>query len=400
MSSLVDAVRDIGRRPLRGALTVAGIAIGVTALVAVGALSERLTRLVAGGRDFATGQITVSGAGTSAATGMMGGSLLSGDEIAKLASVPGIAKTAPIVMFPVTDARSVLPFTLPPLVFGCDVEALLLNRRITPPEVRSGRAHPAADGTEVVLGSQVARYFGVDAGQTVEIRGQRFIVAGVLGPTLSGPDSFAFMPYATAQSLLVRSEPTLRKLISVPGARILPIATAAAVFWSDGEDPEVVSARIRRELGHVSVVSPADAAAQLDRALVVVNAVILGTSVVALLVAAVAVINTMFTAVVERRREIGLRRVVGATRGQVLVALIGESVLLGLAGSAVGVACGIVGVRTLNNLTEHLGGAIFLITSRLLTVAIVLPVALAGLAGIVPAWRASRIPPTVATRYD
>ena len=64
MSGVLTPLRDARRRPLRSALTAAGIAIGVAALVILGALSEKMSRLVAGGRDFATGQITVSGAGT------------------------------------------------------------------------------------------------------------------------------------------------------------------------------------------------------------------------------------------------------------------------------------------------------------------------------------------------
>src|SRR5439155_62342 len=83
------------------------------------------------------------------------------------------------------------------------------------------------------LGSQVARHFQVDTGATIAIRGKTFRVAGVLEPTLTGPDSFVFMPFATAESLLVESEPLLRRLAMVPGSSLLPIATAAAVFWAD-----------------------------------------------------------------------------------------------------------------------------------------------------------------------
>src|SRR5439155_160963 len=82
---------------------------------------------------------------------------------------------------------------------------------------------------------------------------------------------------------------------------------------------------IRERVDHVSVVSPADAARELDRSLVFLNSVIVGSALVALVVASLAVTNTMFTAVVERRREIGLRRVVGATRRQVVGWLVAEA---------------------------------------------------------------------------
>jgi len=396
---LVDAMRDLRRRPLRSALTVGGIAIGVGALVLLGALSEKLGRLVAGGRDFAVGQISVSGAGTGAVTGMTRGGLLDAEQLAALATVPGIAKVAPIVMFPVSDAPASLPFSLAPMVFGVDVQALVLNRRSPPPRVRTGRLVPDAAANEVVLGSEVARQLEAGPGATVTIRGQSFRVAGVLEETLTGPDSFVFMPFPTAERLLVDSEPLIRRLVMVPGAKVLPIATAAAVFWADGENPEAVADRIRARVEHVTVVSPADARKQIDRALTFLDGVILGSATVALLVASLAVTNTMFTAVVERRREIGLRRVVGATRRQVIALLVTEAAAFGLLGSALGLLVGAAGVAVLNAVTARLGAPIFLLTPRLAAAGALFPALLAAAAGVWPAWRAARLPPTEAVRY-
>src|SRR5256885_2298272 len=312
----MSPLHDVRRRPVRSALTAAGIAIGVAALVLLGALAEKLGRLVEGGRDFATGQITVSGAGTGAGTGMTRGGLLSREQLAALGAVPGVALAAPLVMFPVSDAPATLPFTLAPLVFGVDSAALEHNRRSPPPGVQRGPLVPSPGPDEVVLGGQVARHFRVDSGGTIAIRGKTFHVVGVLEPTLTGPDSFVVMPFATAESLLVESEPLLRRLAMVPGSTLLPIATAAAVFWADGEDPEAVAARIRERGDHLSVVSPADAAKQLDRSLVVLNSVIVGSALVALVVASLAVTNTMFTAAVERRGETRVPPAGGATPGE------------------------------------------------------------------------------------
>jgi len=398
MRALVEAVREAGRRPLRSALTTVGIAIGVTALVLLGGLAEKFGRLVAGGREFASGQITVSGAGGGAATGMTRGALLTSEQLAAIAAVRGVRVVAPVIMFPATDTPTPLPFTLAPLVFGVELEALLHNRHATPPRVRAGRLVPESPD-EVVLGSQVARHFGADVGSTITVRGHAYRVAGVLEPTLTGPDSFVLMSFPTAQRLLLDSEPLLRRMVMVPGARLLPIATAAAVFWNDGEDPEAIARRIRSAVEHVSVVSPAEATMQLDRALGVMSGVIVGSGVVALLVASLAVTNTMLTAVLERRREIGLRRVVGATRRQVVRQLLLEAASLGLAGSLLGLCVGAVTTSALNAVTERIGARVFLLTPRLAVAAAVLPAALAALAGLWPAWRAARLAPTEAVRY-
>ena len=182
-------------------------------------------------------------------------------------------------------------------------------------------------------------------------------------------------------------------------ADVLPIATAAAVFWAEGEDAEAVAERIRQRLPDLSVLSPANAAGQIDRALTFLTSIMVGSALVALVVASLAVTNTMFTAVVERRREIGLRRVVGATRGQVVAQLVLEAATLGLFGSGLGLGTGAIAVQGLNALTERLGAPIFLLTGRLAVVSAILPAGLAVLAGLWPAWRAARLAPTEAIRY-
>jgi len=398
MGALADAIRNARRRPLRTGLTATGVAIGVGALVLLGALSEKFSRLVEGGRDFASGQITVTGAGTGGLMGLARGALLSSEQLRLLAQVPGVRLASPLIIFPVEDKPSLLPLTLTPHVFGIDPGALLLNRKALAPRAAHGPLVPGAPD-EVVLGCQVARLFHATVGDTITIRKERFRVVGILEPTLTGPDSFVFMPFATAQRLLLDSEPALRRLVMVPGANLLPIATAAAVFWPDGEDPEAVAQRIRERLENVSVLSPGDAITQVDHALAVTNSLILGSGLVALVVASLAVANTMFTTVVERRREIGLRRVVGATRRQVIQQFVLEAATLGVAGAVVGLLAGAAAVTGLNALTERLGAPVFLLTPRLTVAATVFPGVLAALAGAWPAWRAARLVPAEAIRY-
>ncbi len=395
---LAQAMRELRRHAVRGILTAAGIAIGVAALVLLGALSEKTSRLVEGGRDFGAGQITVSGAGGDVGTGMARGALVSGEQLAALRAVPGVADVAPIVMFPLTDSPA-LPFTLAPLAFGVDTELLAKNRRVPPPRVRTGRLVPQPGSNEVVIGQLVAKRFAADVGSTITVRGHQFHVVGVLEPTLTGPDSFVMMPFATASRLLLDSEPVLRRLALIPGSQILPIATAAAVFWQDAEDPERLAERIRQAVPGLSVVSPAQAEEQLDRALGFLRGIINGGGLVALLVASLAVANTTVTAMVERRREIGLWRVVGATRRQLVGRLVLEAVLLGLAGSALGLLAGMAAAHGLNIVTERIGAPVFLVTPRLVAIAAGLPPALAALAALPPVWRAARRPPTETLRY-
>jgi putative ABC transport system permease protein len=399
MSMLRHALRDLGRRRVRHGLTAAGIAIGVAALVLLGALSEKVSRLMLGGRQFASGQISVSGGGSRAVADVTRGGLIAGEQLRALERVPGVRAVAPIVMFPVAESPGGLPFSLAPVVFGIDMNLLAFNTEVDPLVVREGRLVPDATRAEVVVGSQVAQSYGLDVGSTLTIRERPFTVVGILETTFTGPDSFVFMAFPQATQLLVDTEPLVRRMVNVPGATVLPIATAAAVFWKPGEDPEALVARIRAGVPDVSAISPAEVTAQIGRSLFFLNAVILGSGLAALVVGSLAVASAMFTAVVERRREIGLRRVVGATRRQVLSQLLLESGLLGLLGGVLGVVAGALAVSALNGVTARLGAPVFLVTPRLVVAAVVAPVALAMLAGLWPAWRATRLAPTEALRW-
>ena len=135
---LRQAIRELRRHAVRSLLTAGGIAIGVGALVLLGGLSERTSRLVEGGRDFGAGQITISGAGGDIGTGMSRGALVGGEQLAALGKVPGVAEVAPIVMFPVSESPTSMPLTLAPLVFGVDAALLTRNSRSPPPAFGSG----------------------------------------------------------------------------------------------------------------------------------------------------------------------------------------------------------------------------------------------------------------------
>src|SRR5213082_932511 len=95
------------RRALRGyVFTIAGIAIGVAGLVALGAMAERINRFIEGGDRFVLGQISVAGEGMGMGTGFTAGGLLRADKIAEIARVSGVAAVQPQVMLPLRTTTS------------------------------------------------------------------------------------------------------------------------------------------------------------------------------------------------------------------------------------------------------------------------------------------------------
>jgi putative ABC transport system permease protein len=124
------------------------------------------------------------------------------------------------------------------------------------------------------------------------------------------------------------------------------------------------------------------------------DSLFLGLGVVALIVGAIGVANIMVVSVLERRSEIGLRRALGATEGQIRDQFLAESILLAALGGAVGLLAG--AAATAVYATSK--GWDVVIPVEAWVAGIGSAIAIGALAGLLPAVRASRMPPTVALR--
>ena len=144
----------------------------------------------------------------------------------------------------------------------------------------------------------------------------------------------------------------------------------------------------------VSVSQPSDVLTARAAAAGAFDSLFLGLGVVALIVGAVGVANIMLISVLERRSEIGLRRALGATQGQIRAQFLGESILLALIGGAVGVVAGIAATAVY---ASTKGWAV-VIPVEAWSGGIASAILIGAFAGLLPAVRASRLPPAVALR--
>src|SRR5437870_8664064 len=127
------------RRALRGYLfTIAGIAIGVAGVVALGAMSERIVRFIEGGDRFVLGQISVAGRGMGMGAGFTAGGLLPAATIKKISSVPGVAGVQPQVMLPLDPSTSQFMTLTQELILGLDLSVPMPNRYYRALPVRAG----------------------------------------------------------------------------------------------------------------------------------------------------------------------------------------------------------------------------------------------------------------------
>jgi putative ABC transport system permease protein len=146
---------------------------------------------------------------------------------------------------------------------------------------------------------------------------------------------------------------------------------------------------------HAQAVSqPSDVLTARAAAAGAFNSLFLGLGVVALIVGAVVVANIMIISVLERRSEIGLRRALGATKAQIRTQFLAESILLAVIGGIAGVLAGAAATAVYAS-TKHWA---IVIPAEAWTGGIASAILIGAVAGLLPAIRASRMPPTVALR--
>jgi putative ABC transport system permease protein len=110
--------------------------------------------------------------------------------------------------------------------------------------------------------------------------------------------------------------------------------------------------------------------------------------------------NTMLMSVSERTKEFGLLKALGAERKNILFMTMGEAALMGVVGGIFGIAAGGTLVYYLNNYLASKGTVLFSITPRLVVIALLFATLLGMICGTYPAYRATRMSPMEALRYE
>jgi putative ABC transport system permease protein len=382
-------------RPLRAALSALGIAIGTAAIAAVlGLSSSSQAGLLAEIDRLGTNMLTAE-AGQRLAGGAAKLPLEAQARITHLGNVQEVAHTA--LMKEAKVYRN--PMLPEGNTGGLQVRATSLN---LPSVLRTGiaRGNWLNEGTAqepvVVLGSVAARRLGIDRvhpDQRLWLGDRWFNVAGILKPSPLEPDvdNSALIGYPAAQRYLgyvsmVRGEETIGPASSIYVRAAVDHVAAVQSVLAQTANPEAPN--------EVNVSQPSDALTARAAAAGAFDSLFLGLGVVALIVGAVGVANIMIISVLERRSEIGLRRALGATRGQIRTQFLAESILLAVIGGVVGVLAGAAATAVYANSKNWT----VVIPVEAWSGGIASAILIGAFAGLMPAVRASRMPPTVALR--
>ena len=265
-------------RTLRGyAFTIAGIAIGVAGIVALGAMAERIVRFIEGGDRFVLGQISVAGRGMGMGTGFTAGGLL------PVVRDPRDRRRARRRRRAGAGDAAAEPFHLAvhdpdpgagprPRPRGADAQPPL---SASSPSA-TGRFLRPGDRRVAVVGASFAASHGLRVGGTLTLEGEPYQIVGVLERTLTAPDRFVIVPIEDARAQWIAKDPLLRTVLASGGVALqaADLNTGAAVGWRDGEDPDAVARRIAERVSGVNVQIPSE----LSRPAPLVHGVLLGAA--------------------------------------------------------------------------------------------------------------------------
>jgi putative ABC transport system permease protein len=248
----------------------------------------------------------------------------------------------------------------------------------------------------VVLGSDIARKYDKQVGDTMLLKGQPFEVVGILEPTLTAPDQAASVPLLAAQRLFVATLPPIVRSTLIAS----DLVTTMTVYPKPGVDPEVLADRIEAQVPSVTAMTGKDFDQQIGAATAILNSILVGIALISLLVGGLSVVNTMAMSIAERTREIGIKRAIGGSRSRIVRELVTESALIGLLGGFIGLLLGAIFVLLVNEAGRSSGTVLFELTAGTALTALAFATGLGAIAGFFPALHAARLDPVAALRYQ
>ncbi len=385
MNLLTVSLKDLRRRPTRSLLTVAGVAMASAALSSLLSFNVGYTRSLKKEMADSGIHMLVSTEGCpmeAASLALHGGEIpkfLPESRVAAIRAVPGVRAVTGMLIFSVRGEGNRTD-----LFYGVDDEFLQLKPSW---KLKGGWFK---DEHSIVLGAEAARVEKREPGDKIyfpEIDTE-FTVTGVIARTGSEDDGFFFIPLQTAQRVFHKQD----KL------------TGVGVNVGDVEQIGKVKDRIER-IPDVYVVTAQQMMEQILKLVGSSKTLMFAVLAIALIIAVLGVLNTVLMSVMEKLREFGYMRAVGASPWDVFRIVLGETVALCLAGGVLGVIAGALG----SSLADHLiravlpyapAGKMVALDPRMLLAAVAVAVGIGAVAGIYPSWRASHASPMEAIRNE
>ncbi|MFA5258543.1 MAG: ABC transporter permease [Candidatus Pacearchaeota archaeon] len=396
------STNSMKKRKLRSWLTLLGIFIGIAAVVSLISLGDGLRTAITGqfgslSVDTLTIQNAETGFGPPGSTAVK---KLTNHEVRLIESVNGIEIVIPrLIRIAKVEYNKDAEFSylgsLPE-----DKKQLEFIYENLNTETQEGRVISLSDHGKVVLGNSFASedLFGkkIAVGSKIKIQGKEFIVAGILKPGSS----------AILNGVVLMFEDDMKDILNIGDEADLIVARV-----QNKDDMEKVATDIQNKLRKdrkekigeedFTVQTPVQSLAAVNTILNIINIIVVGIASISLLIGGIGIANTMYTSILERTKEIGTLKAIGAKNSDILTLFVIESGLFGLIGGVAGAIFGILlSLLVSISANSYFGENIITINLSwpLLIGAIGFSFFIGILAGLIPSYQASKLKPVDAMR--
>lgn len=370
MTFFTIVVRGLLRRPVRTGLTLLGVSIGIAAVVALVGMSRGLSK---------SWEVGLKARGTDVVVSNMGRSLtpqpFSASARDRIAHLPHVAATCAILV----DLMSVE-----------NVQMMLVSARewngFSWKNLRLVAGRMPRDPSEpaVVLGRTAADLLRKKVGDKIQIETAELSVVGIVDGNAWVENGSVILALPILQEITDN-----RDKINVIDIRVTPSTSA--------DEVEQLCQQINKLVPEGRAVAASENISN-SQAYRIVQAMSWGTSLLAVVVGVLGVMNTMLMTVFERTHEICILLALGWRRGRIIRMVLWESALIGLFGGVAGVLIGAVGVKVLGRMPAIRGLLEPDLSLNLLMVSVAIAITVGVISGLYPAWRSSRLAPSRALR--
>ncbi len=395
------AVKNLAKKRVRSMLTLIGILIAVATIFVLISVSLGLQGAVEElFRQFGTDKFFIEPRGQLAGPGTGGAVQFNLDDIRVIEKTTGVKDYSYWVGSSAKiESNGEIRYTF---VIGIPLDHASVFFETGFYKVEDGRLLEEEDKGEVMIGNQYKNGFfskSINPLNKITINDQEFKVKAVM-QTVGNPfdDRLIFMPLDDFRLLFPDTKDRIDQI---------------AVQIHENEDVNEIAERVERRLiksrnvdeenKDFNISTPEEILSSFGEVLTVLTTFLLGVAAISLLVGGIGIANTMFTSVLERTREIGVMKAIGAKNSDILIIFLVEAGILGLIGGIIGILLGI----GISSIIEYV--AVNQLGTTLLKAAtpwylIVGCMAFAFIVGIVsgfwPAYRAIKIKPVEALRYE
>ncbi len=394
------AVKNLRVRPLRSWLTILGIVIGIFLVVSLVSLSEGLKESVTRELRMMGGDLIIVIPGEDFLTGMIGGSMLSDSDLSAIERTRGVQSVLamPWGMEVIRHRNEAKTTFLTGIPLDDRVNILREDMGWTTTEGH----FPRPGRREILVGDLVPKdiFPEMRVGDEVIIKGRRFTVSGVLRSLGNRQDdSMVIMDINDYRGVTGQREGAPIAMAKVaPGFEVADVVDNITASLE-----ETRKRRVGEESASFSVLASDTVSDMVDNILGMLQMAVFAFASIAIVVGGIGIMNTMFTSVKERTREIGILKAVGAKRNHITLIFLFESGIIGLIGGAGGVILGIGLSKGVEFVLSQNAQFVYLqahVSPALIIFGLLFSFFIGCISGYFPARGASKLEPVDALRYE